>query len=265
MNHMTHKNQKSRIGYIHRLSLYHLTDKSIAEKIINSQTFLLSNKGLYGAGVYFGNTLEACIYKTKHHPGILKNMTLLVADVYVGNFIKITKREATTNKVDTNGLKNKGFNAILGYKMKTGREFICLDASRIHNIKYASGLKPNVNFKINWHRVTLFKYVSKIEAITIHGNQSFFKEFGPFGKGYYLFDSMSDAKNNNKKGETYLACDAEIKPTYILKRNQTLQSNNIYHKGYKCFIGTHNNCSYYIFTDLRMIKKIHYCGGKPWN
>lgn len=103
----------------------------------------------------------------------------------------------------------------------------------------------------------------KNDARNIHYKQSFKKSDGPFGKGIYLYDNITDAENNNKNGTTFLLCRALVDKVYEIKGNETLRSINPDAREYNVFIGKYKNCLYYLFTDHRKISDIHYCGGEP--
>lgn len=149
--------------------------------------------------------------------------------------------------------------------MPSGREIVALDESRVKNIRYAFGEKPIANIPIKRPRETLFKVVSTNDARRIHSHQAFQSSNGPFGKGIYLYYTLTDALNNNKNGTTYLACDAMVSKFYYLRNGETLRSNNAHSGNDGLFIADHQNCKYYIFTNPRLISNIHFCGGKSWN
>lgn len=249
---------------IQRLSLFHVTPVENAEQIIQSQHFIPGN-GLYGRGVYFANTIEATTYKTQHHKDQNIQWTFLIADVYVGKWISFSKDQAKAGKIDVNLLKSQGYNSIIGYKMHSGRELVCLDENRIHNIKYVFGVRPNSFFYINRPRIVLFNAVSSKQAQNIHDNQSFKPIDGKFGKGIYLFYTITDALQQNPGAETYLACDARVSGIYKLRNGENLNSKNFKDKNFKCFMAKDDHQYYYIFTDPSLISSIHFCGGNPWN
>lgn len=249
---------------ISRLSLFHVTPVENAEKIIQSQHFKLGS-GLYGRGVYFANTIEATTYKTQHHKDSNIKWTFLVADVYVGKWIGITKDQAKASQVDTDALKSQGYNSIIGYGLHSGREIICLDENRIHNIKYVYGEKPNAFFFINRPRIVLFYATSSNQAEKIHGHQSFLPIEGKYGKGIYLYYTITDAVQNSDQSETFIACDAYVSHIYKLQNDEHVNSHHLQNQGYRSFVAQDDEMYYYIFTDPSLITNIHFCGGKPWN
>lgn len=259
---MINNNMTKTMKYKHRLTALHATSPQNANLIIKSQHFNLG-KGLFHQGVYFANTVEAALLKTKHQK--IKDMTILVADVYVGNYVDFTKKEALSGMINTESLKNQGVETIIGYHLPTGKEIVCLYENRIYNIKYAFGVRPTEVFKIDRPRITLFYVCSKNEAIIIHLTQTFQQTNGPFGKAFYLFDNITDAKDNSNDGTTYLACDAHVDNLYELKNNETIKSTSAYNNGCKAFLGEFQSCPYYMFLDIRLIDNIHYCGGEPWD
>lgn len=255
--------QKFKIGKIKRCTLFHLTPVENAEEIIKSQKFK-PGKGFFSFGVYFAYTYEATQLKTKHHRASNIKWTLLVADVYIGNYITMTKQDAIQTRVDAKTLKCLGINSIIGINMPTGREVVVLDENTIYNIKYAYGEKPKNFFHIKWPRITLFVYVTKNEARIIHRKQYIDKSNGPFGRAIYLYYTMDDAKKHNKNGTTFMTCDANIRHLYTMKNGETLKSKSVCRNGYKAFCGKLQGCYYYFFTNPRLITGIHHCGGATW-
>lgn len=252
----------------YRWTLFHVTSVEHADSIIKSQCFHTGD-GLYGVGVYFANTIGACKLKIMHHlkkdPNYLKRLTYLVADVYVGKAKPYSKKQAIANKPDAKALLKRGYTSVIGYELPTGREVICLDPSRIHNIKYALGQRPPSFFPIDRKRIVLFFVSSKQMAREAHDNQGFPKTNGKYGKGIYLYMSLGDALDDHPKSETYMACEANLNDFCKLRPGETLKTNKIKEKGYKSFItppGHGTQC--FIFKDPSLIFNIHFCGGQPW-
>lgn len=240
-----------------RLSLIHQTDQECAEKIISSQKMLPGAAGLYGAGIYFANSIEATDLKA-HRRGVY-----LIADVYLGKYAKISKQEALSGNFSTQKLQNDGYTSIIGYKMPTGREIIVFDPKRVRNIKYIYGTRPQAVFSTSRERITLFIVTSKTDAAQIVANQKVPKVNGPLGNGYYMFDTITDAKNSNivtTMKETYLAADVHMKKYLELNGDKT--DDHDYHRSFK---GTYNGMTLFVLKDSYLIDHIHYCGGKPWN
>lgn len=261
------KKQQRELPSLGRQCLIHVTPVECADLIIESQTFK-TGRGLYGNGVYFANTLEAAALKVKHHRESNIRWTYLIADVYIGKYKEFKKDEAASRNVDTQQLINEGYNSIIGFKQPTGREIVCLDPSRIHNIKYIYGQKPSKFFYIDRPRIVLFYVTNVNNAPEIHRSQQVPETVGPFGKGYYLYYTITDAKrecNENSDNLTFFACDAYLDSFYTLHNRETLGSKHICEKRYKSFHGYKNHIHYYIFKDPRLLDSFHFCGGKPWN
>lgn len=255
----------SKKRHVERQSLIHVTPVNCADSIIESQHFNPGN-GLYGIGVYFANTLEAAFLKVKHHRDPNIKWTYLIADVYIGKAKKYKKQEAiSSTPINTQELVNQGYSTIFGYQQPTGREVVCLDPTRIHNIKYIDGEKPSKFFFINRTRIVLFYVTDVSQAATVHDTQIIPKTDGPFGTGYYLYYTLADAKSLNRKANTFFACDANLYNFHELTEGETLGSSNIRRSHFRSFHACQNNIQYYIFTDKKLLKNFHFCGGKPWN
>ena len=254
--------------YYHRLNLIHITPVECADSIIQEQKFHVGG-GLFGQGVYFGNTLEACQKKVKHHqkknPGVQIQWTYLVADVYVGKAKPILKKYAKNNPVNTQLLISQGYNSVIGHGLVSGREFVVFDANRIHNIKYIYGSIPHNFFPIKRKRIVLFYVTSSNEAHHISGSQIIPKKNGPFGNAIYLYYTITDAKQQCQISETILACEVHLYDFYELKKNETLNSKFVISKRFRSFTGVNNHVKLYIFTDPSLVFNVHYCGGKTWN
>lgn len=240
-----------------RLSLIHQTDQECAEKIISTQTMLPGSKGLYGAGIYFANTIEASDLKAHRH-GVY-----LIADVYIGRYKEVTKNEALSKNFDAQKIQDNGYTCIFGYQMPTGREIIVFDPERVRNIKYIYGTKPQAMLTTYRERITLFLVVSKDNASEIVENQKIPKIDGPLGQGYYMFDTITDAKKSSIYGddkETYLVADVYMKK-YLQLNNDNVDD----HDFHRSFTGSVDGMTLFILKDPELIKRIHYCGGQPWN
>lgn len=253
----------------HRWTLFHVTTIDHANSIIKGQNFIAGD-GLYGVGVYFANTIEACKLKIMHHlkddPNYLKRLTYLVADVYVGRAKPISKSQAQKKKPNHKALLKQGYTSIIGYELSTGREVICLDPSRIHNIKYALGKRPTEIFPIERNRIVLFFVASRKIAKEAHDNQKFMKTSGKYGKGIYLYNSIGDALSAHPNAETFIACEARLNNFYQLKNGENLQSQSVKGKGFKSFAAPKGDGKQlYIFKNGSNVFNIHFCGGEPWN
>lgn len=246
-------------GYKHkRLSLIHQTDLACAEQIISSQKMLPGAKGLYGAGIYFANTIEATDLKA-HKRGVY-----LIADVYLGKYTKISKQEALSGHFNVQKIQSDGYTSIFGYKMPTGREIIVFDPERVKNIKYIYGARPKAVFTTDRERITLFFVTSCQNASQIVESQRIPKIRGPCGNGYYMFDTITDAKNTNivnDAKETYLAADVHMKKYMSLDNGDVIEAHGN-HKSFKANVGGMN---VFILKESKLIEHIHYCGGKPWS
>lgn len=246
--------------YFHRLSLIHQTDRQAAELIIQSQFMKPGVGGLYGPGIYFANTIEACKVKA------LRKGVFLIADVYLGKTCSISKDEAMKIHLDkdpevSKKIQKEGFTAICGYKQLTGREFIVFDPERVKNIKFIYGDRPQSIPNISHKRLVLFWVTDHNTAKQIVESQNLPQYNGPFGNGFYLFDSITDAISHLGNNETFLAADFSLKSFGELRPNQTLDSPKL-PKHFQTFLGKSNNLKFYISKDPSMIKNIHYCGGK---
>ncbi|KAK8898474.1 hypothetical protein M9Y10_000763 [Tritrichomonas musculus] len=115
-------------------------------------------KGLYGAGIYFANTIEATDHKA-HRRGVY-----LIADVYVGKYKEISKAEAISGNFNVQQIQSNGYACIFGYRMPTGREIIVFDPELVRNIKYVYGARTQAVFATDRERITLFLVVSKESA-----------------------------------------------------------------------------------------------------
>ena len=241
-------------AYHHRLALIHQTSPENAEKIISTQQMIPSASGLFGPGVYFANTIEATNLKAR------QRQTYLIADVYVGKSVRISKDEATKGNINFQSFRSQ-FNSIFGHGMPTGREIIVFDPNRIKNIKYMYGTRPKNVFQINRNRIVLFYITDKTNAEIIVNGQSLMKSFGPCGNYIYLYDSITDAKNVTS-GETYLAVDAIVEKCYNYSGTGPFQLP----EKYKCFKTNYNGMIIYGFRNSNyLIKNIHYCGGVHWS
>ena len=210
--------------FYHRLNLIHITPVECAENIIREQQFHVGG-GLFGQGVKFGNTLEACQKKVKHHlkqnPGVQIQWTYLIADVYIGKAKPILKKYAKSHPINTQLLISQGYNSVIGHGLKSGREFVVFDANRIQNIKYVYGSIPHCFFKIHRKRIVLFYVTSSIEASQISQNKIIPNKNGPFGNAIYLYYTIFDAKNHNQNQntETILSCEVHLYNFYKLKNS----------------------------------------------
>lgn len=254
--------------FYYRLNLIHITPVECADCIIRDQEFHVGG-GLFGQGVYFGNTLEACNKKVKHHqkkhPGVHIEWTYLIADVYVGKAKPILKKYAKHHPINSQILINQGYNSIIGHGLKSGREFVIFDAKRIHNIKYIYGTIPRAFFRIERRRIVLFYITNVHEARQISNTRTIPKSNGPFGRAIYLYYTITDAKKRNHHFETILSCEVHLYDFHQLGCNENIHSKHIISRHYKSFIGIINNVPVYLFKDPSLVFNIHYCGGKPWN
>lgn len=258
---MSRKKEESIV--IHRLSLIHQTDKASAESIVSSQNMIPGSGGLYGPGIYFANTIEACDAKA------LRKGVYLIADVYLGKVMKISKKKALSLRLHkdpeaSKKIRNKGYNSIYGHKQATGREYIVFDSERVKNIKYIYGERPSSYFAPPIKRYVLFWVADHLEAAQIVETQALPRYDGPFGKGYYLFDSITDAKAHLGNKETYLAADMKLVSYGELRPHQTLKSRSL-PSHFQTLLGQKNEIKFFIAKKPELIKNIHYCGGLPFD
>lgn len=249
--------------YFHRRSLIHQTDKQAAEAIIQSQHMKPGVGGLYGPGIYFANTIEACDAKA------LRKGVYIIADVYLGKTLSLSKDEAIKMKLnkDPNVSKNiesQGFTAICGHKQPTGREFIVFDPERVKNIKFILGERPQATLTLQIKRACLFWVTDHQSAKKIVDDQELPEYNGPFGEGYYLFDSLEDAFQHFGKKETYLCADLKVDNLGQFRQGQKLDSPGLPRR-YTSFHGKKKGIEFYVVKDKDLISNIHYCGGTPWN
>ncbi|KAK8836816.1 hypothetical protein M9Y10_037339 [Tritrichomonas musculus] len=249
----SHKSSKP-----YRKSLIHQTDLACAEQIISTQTMRPGAAGLYGPGIYFANTIEATNLKA-HRRGVY-----LIADVYLGKVKHVTKNEATSGNFNVQQIQAEGYTSIFGYKMPTGREIIVFDPNRVKNIKFIYGSRPRAVFQTDRERIVLFLVTDRNTAGQIVETQKVPKIDGPFGRGCYLFDSITDALAMNPNQETYLAADAYMVDFYNLQNGENTNSPNA-RNGHRSFLGKHNGINHFILKNRRNVVNIHFCGGKPWS
>lgn len=242
--------------YKHRLTLIHQTDLQSAEAIISSQTMLPGTDGSFGGGIYFANTIEAASQKA-HRRGVY-----LVADVYLGKAYPCPVNELQSVRTGKQTLIQNGYKGVIGYKISNGKEIVAYNSDQVKNIKYCYGAqRPNAVFTTSRERVTLFIVTNHNDAANYVTNQKLARMDGPFGKAYYLFDTLTDALTVHPNEETFLCADVRMKD--FKKLNRTCDVNK-HSKGYRSFIGSFNNINYFIIKDSSLITNIHYCGGKNW-
>ena len=253
--------------YFKRKVLLHQTGLQAAEAIIGSQKMLPGSKGMYGPGVYFGNSIGSCDLKA------LNKGVYLVAEVEPRKTKPISKEEANQlNMYNDLSVSQKlmaqGFTAVCGYHQPTGREFVLYDPSLIISVKYCYGTRPTTPFPKEYGKdlltAVLFWVTSKNNAQQIGSSQRMCKYNGPFGLGYYLFDSITDAIQELGQQETFLAADMDVSKLCTLRPGQTLHSHSLPHSC-TSFVGTANGIKYFMVKDPKYITSIHFCGGQPWN
>lgn len=244
--------------YIHRLSLIHQTSLQAAEAIISSQKMLPGSDGKFGGGIYFANTIEAATSKA------LRSGVYLIADVYIGKAYPCPLNDMQSVRNGKQTLLQNGYKSVIGYRMSNGKEIVAYSSDQVKNIKYCYGnQRPKASLTTNRERVTLFYVTSRTNASSIVSQQKLPKINGPFGNAYYLFDTLTDALNVHPGEETFLAADVYMKD--FEKLNNVTDVNSHSHSGYRSFHGMYNNICYFIIKDSKLIKNIHYCGGKNWN
>lgn len=241
-----------------RRSLIHQTDKAAAEAIVKSQKMIPGTGGLYGGGIYFANTIEACDGKA------LRKGVYLIADVYLGRTKAFEKKEVVKKPLNPQKILSDGYHSVVGIKMATGREFVVYDPERVKNIKYMYGTPIDAKFRQKRKRYVFFLATDHQTAKNIVEKQHVpMTSNGPFGDGFYMYDSLTDALQANPNQETFLAADCYMKDYYKLHNNQKINSH--LRTKYKSFKGKLNGMNYYIFADPSLICCIHYCGGKTFN
>ena len=114
-----------------RLTLFYQTDIDTAEQIIANQRIVPRNGGLYGPGIYFGNTIDSAT--NPNHQGVF-----LTAYVYTGRQKHATPEEVVAG-ISQNQIRAEHIDSIFGPRLPTGREIIIFDPNRVENIKYAFG------------------------------------------------------------------------------------------------------------------------------
>lgn len=244
-----------------RLSLIHQTDLNSAEQIISTQIMIPSASGLYGPGIYFANTIEAANLKS-HRKGVF-----LIADVYPGKNKKVSKKDVLSGNFNAQQVRAEGYTSIYGYHMPTGREVIVFDSSRVKNIKFIFGTRPQAVLSIDRVRITLFFVTDRNTASKISEGQKIPQINGPLGFGCYMYDTISDAiqaNPNNTTCETYLAADVYMRDYYRLEDGQNVDDSRISRRS-QSFTGVVNGTTLYVLKNPDLIERIHFCGGKPWN
>lgn len=258
MSHTPQKPNKPNKPNKNRRSLIHQTDKAAAEAIVKSQKMIPGTGGLYGGGIYFANTIEACDGKA------LRKGVYLMADVYLGRTKAFKKADVIKNPVDPQKILSDGYHSVVGTKMATGREFVIYDPDRVKNIKYMYGTRINAVFRSNRKRLVFFLATDHQTAKDIVEKQHVpMTSDGPFGDGFYMYDSLTDALQVTPNQETFLAADCYMVGYCKLHNNQRITSS--LRSKFKSFKGKLNGINYYIFADPKLICNIHYCGGKTWN
>lgn len=250
-----------------RKVLIHQTDLPSAEAIIGSQRMIPGSKGMYGPGIYFGNTVGACDFKA------LKKGVYLAVEVDPGLTKPISKEEANAKDMyhdlsQSQQLISQGFTAVCGYHQPTGREFVIYDPSRIISIKYCYGIRPQTPFPKEYGKdlttAILFWVTDRQTASKIVEQKHHRKYNGPFGNAYYLFDSITDAIQVLGNQETFLAADLDVSRLCHFRPGQKLSTPRIPHHC-TAYVGIEQGVKYYITNDSRNITNIHFCGGQPWN
>ncbi|KAK8871976.1 hypothetical protein M9Y10_007727 [Tritrichomonas musculus] len=244
--------------YIHRLSLIHQTDLQSAEAIISSQKMLPGTDGSFGGGIYFANTIEAASQKA-HRRGVY-----LIADVYLGKVYPCPVDQLQSVRAGKQQLIQNGYKGVIGYRISNGKEIIAYNSDQVFNIKYCYGpQRPNARFITNRERLTLFVVTNHMDASNIVSKQQLPKTKGPFGKAFYLFDTLTDALTVHPNEETFLVADVFMKDYLKLEKIVDVESRAVSRRC-RTFMGTYNNINYFIIKDPSLIKNIHYCGGKNW-
>lgn len=249
-----------------RKVLIHQTDIGAAEAIIGSQKMIPGSKGMYGPGVYFGNSVDACNLKA------LKKGVYLAVEVNPGKTKPISKEEANALNMYNDlsqyqKLINQGFTAVCGYHQPTGREFVLYDPNRIISIKYCYGQRPQTPFPKVYGKdlmtAVLFWVTNRQNAGAIVESKHHKRYDGPFGNAYYLFDSITDAIQVLGNQETFLAADMDVSKLCTLRPGQNLSSHKLPHHC-TAYVGTHNGIKFYMTRESKYIENIHFCGGEPW-
>lgn len=259
---------KSNEYFFKRKVLLHQTDLPTAEIIIGTQQMIPGSKGMYGPGVYFGNSTTSCDLKA------LRKGVFLVAEVTPHKTKAISKEEANSldmyhNLSHSQQLKDQGFTAVCGYHQPTGREFVIYDPSLIKNIKFAYGTScPTTPFPLQYGKdlsvAVLFWVTDHRTANQIVDSQKITLYDGPFGKAFYLFDSINDAIQVLGNQETFLAADMDVRSLCHLRPHQKIYHKNI-PRHFTSFLGIKDGINYYMVKNPKRITSIHFCGGVPWN
>lgn len=243
------------------LALVHQTKLVNAESIISSQTLNPSKSGMFGPGIYFANTLEATDIKANQQE------VYLIAEVQLNKIMSYTKDQRNQAKADRNQLVQDGFDSIIGYGIKSGREILAFNPSQVTNIKYIFGPRPNAQFVPKDHHNIFFIVTSRDKAKKIVEDQKIEPRNGYYGRGIYMYDSITDALdlNHNGENETALAANVYLAKRYVLKSKVDINHCQDIPKDRKTFIGEINGIKMFVFKDPSLIKHIHYIGGQPWN
>lgn len=243
-----------------RMVLIHQTSQAAADIIIRTQEMKPGASGLFGPGIYFANTIEAAQIKA-HQKGVF-----LIAEVFLGKTKSISRVDVDAGNFNLAAIKAQGYTAIIGYRVRSGREIIVFDSKRVRNIKYIYGTRPQSVFSMTSVKHVLFFVTSRYHAKQIHHKQKIPRIEGPFGVACYLYDSITDALaiQPAKFHETYLAADVDMINLYRIHNNETIYSRSI-PPLCKTIIGVKNGISYFIVLNRKLVTNIHYCGGKPWN
>lgn len=240
-------------------TLFHQTDLSSADKIISTQTMLPGSKGLFGAGIYFANTLEATDYKAA------RRGVYLIAEVNLGKTFEVRKKDVTSKKIDVTQIRSQGYDSIFGHGLKSGREYVVFNSNQVSHIRYVYGNRPKAVFSCSDEKISLFYVTDHRTAEQIVSEQKLKKmEIGHFGRAYYMFDTIDDALKiaNEKEKETYLMAEVKMENCCDMQKRK----GTIYDQSESCktFLAKMGGIQLYIIKYSSLITRIHYCGGRPF-
>lgn len=244
--HPTSINQYSYGPSNRKLILFYETTIKNAETIISSQKILPNAVDpLFGDVIKFTEKIN----KTNNHK------VFLVAEVNSPKTYLLNINLNQIDHIDNEYLKENGFTAVID--TRNNYQTFVLDYKIVKNIKYAYGFRPHATFSLKQDKKILLYATNNQNAKNIVENKKMEMIDGPFGLGCYMFDSITDSLAFMPNSDSYIIAEVLMDKCFKLREKVDVNSDNF--RKFKVFECNSGLLTYYVITDLSLIKNIKIC------
>lgn len=229
-----------------KLILFYETTIKKAETIISSQKILPNEVNpLFGDVIKFTEKINM---ENNHK-------VFLVAEVNSPKTYLLNLNHNHIDHIDNKYFKENGFTAIID--TRNNYQTFVLDSNIVKNIKYAYGFRPHATLSSQQDKRILFYATDNQNAKNIVENKKMEMIDGPFGFGCYMFDSITDSLAFKPNNDSFIVAEVIINKCFKLR--EKVDVNSEFYRKFKVFECNFGLLTFYVITDLSLIKNIKIC------